>query len=137
VLFVAIFSRRSGGGDLGILQKYLVSPVPRTALVLGKGLSAVERQMMRAEDLMTADVVTVGPAARVEEIARLLLEHQISAVPVVDATGQLVGIVSEGDLVRRAETGTLPRRAWWLELLRDPAVEARDMSRRTAAGRRM
>ncbi len=81
---------------------------------------------MRAGDVMTADVVTVGPEAWVGEIARLLLEHRISAVPVVDAAGRLVGIVSEGDLVRRAETGTLPRRAWWLDLLTDPAVEARE-----------
>src|SRR5581483_2259678 len=83
-------------------------------------------ETMRAGDVMTADVVTVGPEAWVGEIARLLLEHRISAVPVVDAAGRLVGIVSEGDLVRRAETGTLPRRAWWLDLLTDPAVEARE-----------
>jgi CBS domain-containing protein len=81
---------------------------------------------MRAGDVMTADVVTVGPGARVDEIARLMLEHHISAVPVVDAAGGLVGIVSEGDLVRRVETATVGRRAWWLELLADPAALARD-----------
>jgi CBS domain-containing protein len=90
------------------------------------GDGARERRMMRAGDVMTGDVVTVGPEARVDEIGRLMLAHHISAVPVVDATGQLLGIVSEGDLVRRAETGTLSRRAWWLELLRDPAAEARE-----------
>jgi len=82
------------------------------------------RRAMRAGDVMTADVVRVSPEARVEEIARLLLEHHISAVPVVDAGGRLVGIVSEGDLVRRVETGTAGSRAWWLELLADPATLA-------------
>jgi len=75
---------------------------------------------------MTPDVVTAGPEARVDEIARLMLEHHISAVPVVDAAGRLQGIVSEGDLVRRVETTTAGRRAWWLELLADPAALARD-----------
>jgi CBS domain-containing protein len=81
---------------------------------------------MRAGDVMTADVVTVSPEARVEEIARLMVEHHISAVPVVDARGRLAGIVSEGDLVRRIETGTAGTRAWWLELLADPATLALD-----------
>jgi CBS domain-containing protein len=81
---------------------------------------------MRAGDVMTTDVVTVSPEARVEEIARLMLEHHISAVPVVDARGRLAGIVSEGDLVRRIETGTAGTRAWWLELLADPATLAID-----------
>jgi CBS domain-containing protein len=78
---------------------------------------------MRARDVMTAEVITVGPETQVGEIARL---HRISAVPVTDAAGGLLGIVSEGDLMRRPESGTLPRRAWWLELLEDGAVEARD-----------
>ncbi len=81
---------------------------------------------MRAGDVMTPDVVAVGPEARVDEIARLMLEHHISAVPVVDAAGRLLGIVSEGDLVRRVETATAGRRAWWLELLADPSALARD-----------
>lgn len=81
---------------------------------------------MRAGDLMTPDVVTAGPEAAVDEIARLMLAHHISAVPVVDAAGRLLGIVSEGDLVRRVETATAGRRAWWLELLADPATLARD-----------
>jgi CBS-domain-containing membrane protein len=81
---------------------------------------------MRAGDVMTPDVVTVEPGARVDEIARLMLEHHISAVPVVDTAGRLLGIVSEGDLVRRAETATAGRRAWWLEMLADSAALARD-----------
>jgi CBS domain-containing protein len=81
---------------------------------------------MRAGDVMTPDVVRVRPDARVDEVARLMLEHHISGVPVIDAAGRLLGIVSEGDLVRRVETGTAGRRAWWLELLADPAALARD-----------
>jgi CBS-domain-containing membrane protein len=50
----------------------------------------------------------------VGEVAKLLLEHRISAVPVVDSDGRLLGIVSEGDLMRREETGTEAHRSWWL-----------------------
>jgi CBS-domain-containing membrane protein len=70
---------------------------------------------MRASDVMTSDVITVGPDARVLEVAETLLTHRISGVPVVGERGELVGIVSEGDLMRRAETHTERRRAWWLE----------------------
>ena len=72
---------------------------------------------MNARDVMTEDVVSVGPEASVEAIARLLLERRISAVPVIGADGRLLGIVSEGDLMRRAETRTERRSSWWLELL--------------------
>lgn len=77
-----------------------------------------------AADLMVEDVVTVRPETKVPEIARLLVENRISAVPVVDAAGALVGIVSEGDLVRRGETGTERHRAWWLEFLVSSATLA-------------
>jgi CBS-domain-containing membrane protein len=70
---------------------------------------------MRAADVMTTDVVTVGPDARVVEVAETLLASRISAVPVIGERGELVGIVSEGDLMRRSETRTERRRAWWLE----------------------
>ncbi len=56
---------------------------------------------MLAKDIMTTDVVTVTPEASVEEIAMLLLARGISGVPVVGAEGALVGLVSEGDLIRR------------------------------------
>src|SRR5437016_10449224 len=72
---------------------------------------------MRAADVMTTDVVAVGPDARVVEVAETLLASRISAVPVIGEGGELVGIVSEGDLMRRSETGTERRRAWWLEAL--------------------
>ncbi|MCL4798910.1 MAG: CBS domain-containing protein [Burkholderiales bacterium] len=75
---------------------------------------------MLAKDVMTTSVVTVNPDARVEDVARLLLARGISAVPVVDARGRVLGIVSEGDLIRRPETGTERRPSWWLSLLADP-----------------
>ena len=79
---------------------------------------------MQARDVMTGTVVTVRPETPVREIARLLLEHRVSAVPVTDAAGTLLGIVSEGDLMRRAETGTERPSSWWLSLLSSPEDEA-------------
>lgn len=61
---------------------------------------------MQAKDIMTKTVATVPPEATVQDIAKLLLARRISAVPVVDAGGKVVGIVSEGDLMRRPESGT-------------------------------
>jgi CBS domain-containing protein len=75
---------------------------------------------MRAADVMTTDVISVGPSQSVQEVAGLLLANRISAVPVLSDKGELVGIVSEGDLMRRAEAGTQRRRSWWLELLAAP-----------------
>ncbi|HEX9836667.1 MAG TPA: CBS domain-containing protein [Alphaproteobacteria bacterium] len=90
---------------------------------------------MRAKDVMTTRVVSVAPDVTVKEIASALLSHRISAVPVVDQDGRLVGIVSEGDLIRRAETGTAPSpRSWWLDFV----TPAEDLARRyvKAHGRR-
>ncbi|QTF93799.1 CBS domain-containing protein [Halomonas sp. BM-2019] len=71
---------------------------------------------MQAADVMTQNVITVSPGSEVREIATLLLEHGISAVPVVDDGGQVLGIVSEGDLMRRIENDTARRKSWWLKL---------------------
>ena len=71
---------------------------------------------MQAADIMTTQVVSVAPDTTVQQIAKLLLEKHISAVPVLDTSGRLVGIVSEGDLVRRTETGTATEKSWWLGL---------------------
>src|SRR5271169_667776 len=72
---------------------------------------------MRAVDVMTSGVITVGENATVHEAAKLLAEHGISAVPVVDKDIRVIGMVSEGDLLHRAETGTERRRSWWLEMV--------------------
>jgi CBS domain-containing protein len=74
---------------------------------------------MQARDLMVSPVVTVQPSASVKEVAKLLLEQGISAVPVVDEQGKLVGVVSEGDLLHRSEIGSERRRSWWLLGLTD------------------
>jgi CBS domain-containing protein len=67
---------------------------------------------MQAKDVMTAKVVTVSKDTLIHEVIGLLLKYRISAVPVIDGTQQLVGIVSEGDLLR--PEGTNPRQPWWL-----------------------
>jgi len=75
---------------------------------------------MKAADVMTDKVLSVGPGASVAQAARLMLDNNISGLPVVDGQGRLVGIVSEGDFLRRAETGTERRRPHWLEFLLGP-----------------
>lgn len=75
---------------------------------------------MKVSDIMTHPVVTVTPETRIGEAAALMIGHRISGLPVVNAAGQVVGIVTEGDLLRRAETGTERRRARWLEFLVAP-----------------
>ena len=71
---------------------------------------------MRAADIMTSPVISVGPETPVHEIATLLLKHRISGVPVVEH-GRLIGFVSEGDLLHRQEIGTERRTgSWWLRL---------------------
>jgi len=70
-----------------------------------------------AADIMTADVKTVRPEASVAEVARVLCDHGISAVPVCDAHGQVIGMLSEGDLLRPVGQDSATRRSWWLNLL--------------------
>lgn len=72
---------------------------------------------MNAADVMVTNVITVGPDACLQDVAHLFLTNRISAAPVVGTDGKIVGIVSEGDLMRRAEAGTGRRRSWWLSLL--------------------
>jgi CBS domain-containing protein len=80
---------------------------------------------MRAQDAMTKVLITVGPDTTVGEIARLLITHRLSAVPVV-TDGRLIGLVSQTDLGHRVETGTKKRRKWWLEAFGNPDAMARD-----------
>ena len=79
---------------------------------------------MQAKDIMTTTVVTVSPDTTVSAIAKKLIESRVSAVPVVDGDGWVVGIVSEGDLMRRPETGTEPHHSWWLRLIETPEEHA-------------
>lgn len=81
---------------------------------------------MNAADVMVSNVISVRSDTSVDKIAEILLANRISAVPVVDAGGALVGIVSEGDLIHRVEAGTERHRSWWLELLTGKEVLARE-----------
>jgi len=72
---------------------------------------------MKAADVMVSNVITVGINASIGEVAAVLLNNHISGAPVVNEKGELVGIVSEGDLIRRPEIGTAKRHSWWLELI--------------------
>ena len=86
---------------------------------------------MRAMDVMTTSVITVGSDTPVQEVAKILSERSISGVPVVDPENRLVGIVSEGDLLHRVETGTerraqRRRRSWWLDTIGSDEELARD-----------
>ena len=79
---------------------------------------------MKAQDVMSRDVVTVTPDETILHAVRLMLQRKFSGLPVVDAAGALVGIVTEGDFLRRTETGTLRRRPRWIEFLVGPGMLA-------------
>jgi CBS domain-containing protein len=83
---------------------------------------------MKAEDVMTRDVISIGPDATVLQAARLMLQHHISGLPVVDKDGKLVGVLSEGDFLRRRETRTEHKRSRWLEFLMGPGRIAAEYS---------
>lgn len=74
---------------------------------------------MKARDVMTSDPISVDPESSVVDAARLMLDRKISGVLIMDG-GNLVGILSEGDLLRRGETGTARQRPHWLELFVGP-----------------
>src|SRR5262245_3729544 len=75
------------------------------------------RYPMRAADVMTPDPVCISPDASIIDAVRLMLERKFSGLLVLDAGGSLVGIVTEGDLLRRTETGTQRKRSRWIEFL--------------------
>jgi CBS domain-containing protein len=77
---------------------------------------------MQAKDVMSTAVASVAPEATVREAAQAMLARGVSALPVLDQNGTLVGIVSEGDLVRRTELGTEPAGSWWLLALAEGAA---------------
>jgi CBS domain-containing protein len=81
---------------------------------------------MKAADLLTSLVVTVTPDATIEYAAQLMLQHRISGLPVTDSDGAVLGIVTESDLLRRAETGTDKRHARWVSLLIGPGRLAQE-----------
>jgi len=76
----------------------------------------LEEAVLTAGDLMTQDVTIVSPNASLREVVELMVQHKISGVPVVDAAGTIVGMISEGDLLRWHE-GYTERQARWLDTL--------------------
>ena len=84
---------------------------------------------MKAMDVMVRDVVTVKPETDVGTAIKLLVEHDVSALPVVDQTGTVVGVISDADLVRRTEIGTDKQRLWWLEALTPGLLLAEEFSK--------
>lgn len=72
---------------------------------------------MQAHEIMTKEVVAVSPDTPTPQIAQLLLEHNISAAPVIDSSGMAIGMVSEGDLIGRSDADREARRDWWLSLI--------------------
>jgi CBS domain-containing protein len=79
---------------------------------------------MNAADVMTRRVISVAPDASIEDAVKLMLDHRISGLMVVDADGHLAGVVTEGDLLHRSELGTDHQRSWWLRLLVSPGKQA-------------
>ncbi|MEW6645424.1 MAG: CBS domain-containing protein [Pseudomonadota bacterium] len=90
---------------------------------------------MKAHHIMTRKVISVAPDATTERAARLMIENHISGLPVIDAGGRLVGMVTERDFLRRREIGTQARRPRWLSFVLGPGRDAEDYVR--AAGRRV
>jgi len=90
---------------------------------------------MKAADIMTAHPITVRPDSSVVEAVRLMLQHRFSGLPVVDAAGRVVGVVTEGDLLRRTETGTQRQRSRWIEFFVGPGKLAEEYVR--ASGRKV
>jgi CBS domain-containing protein len=81
---------------------------------------------MKVSDIMVKDVVSVGPEASVKDVAALMLERRISGLPVVDGGGRVLGIVSEGDLIRRPEIDTDKAKLGWLHMFLSDEQRARD-----------
>lgn len=84
---------------------------------------------MRAKDVMTHRVISVAPTSTVLQAASLMLHRRVSGLPVVDKVGGLVGIVTEGDLLRRAELKTEKHRPRWIEFLLGPGRAAEEFTR--------
>ena len=90
---------------------------------------------MQVKDVMTQNVISVGADEPVVKAARVMLQNRISGLPVVDAKGQLVGVVTEGDFLRRREIGTERQRPKWLEFVLGPGKLAQEYVH--ASGRRV
>src|SRR6185369_10750990 len=106
------------------------SAAPRQATAFGQFLiHGTGERHMRAHQIMTRSVITITPDAAILEAANIMLRYHVSGLPVVDAAGSLVGIVSEGDFIRRSEIGTQRKRGRWLKFLLGAGATATDYVR--------
>jgi len=118
-------SRRSaGGGELDWAREL------RGAR--GAGSPTTTRFVMNAAHIMTRNVISVQPETTIFQAAHLMLLHRISGLPVVDSNGHVVGVVTEGDFLRRAEMGTQRQRPRWLQFLVGPGKLAEEYVRSKA-----
>jgi CBS domain-containing protein len=109
---VAAFSKRFGAGRAKLRAYSAPVWLPSKTSSRYHGM-----QQMNARDVMTASVISVGPDVGTHELAKLLLDKGISGVPVVDAGGKPIGMVSESDLIGRGDSDQEARRDRWLRLL--------------------
>ncbi len=84
---------------------------------------------MQAADVMTAPVISVTPATRTRDAIELMLTHHLSGLPVLDEDGRIVGIVSEGDFIRRSELGTEKHRSRFIAFILGPGRSAHDYTK--------
>jgi len=81
---------------------------------------------MQAQDIMTRTVVSASHDATVEEVTALMIENHISAVPILDSKGAILGLISEGDLMRRVEGSRKGIKSWWLSFFTGSSETATD-----------
>jgi len=84
---------------------------------------------MKAYEILTKDPVTVTPDTPVQKVAAILTENRISGLPVVTSEGELIGIISQSDLLHRPENGTERKWKWWLTLISNPDSLAREFTK--------
>jgi CBS domain-containing protein len=84
---------------------------------------------MRAHQIMTRSVISVTPETTILEAANIMLRQHVSGLPVIDSAGELVGILSEGDFIRRSEIGTQRKRSRWLKFIVGSGRQAADFVR--------
>ena len=84
---------------------------------------------MKARDVMVRDVITIGPRDSVAHAAKLIAQNDVSALPVIDGHGRLVGLISEGDLMNREEIGTEIHHPWWIEAVTPGATLAAEFAK--------
>jgi CBS domain-containing protein len=108
-----------------VMATAVIATVKRT----GPSPGGVGGLSMNASDLMVRDVISIRPDDDLSEAVKLLVDHDISALPVIDEGRQVVGILSEADLLHRDELGTKKIRPWWLEAITPISVLAMDYAK--------